>query len=148
MLRKASAIDALEFARTQGVILASAKGAVPNVADTIAGEAIRGSWWGHPAGKRIFAALRTLEESDEVLCCLVVAGKRSFVHARLWPALVRCAARFPPAHLAWTREVHLPSGKHARRDTPFPEWVPAEVVAQAKAMSEADALAALGDWAR
>jgi hypothetical protein len=141
-------MDVLEFVRAHGVVLASAKGPVPNVADAIAGEAIRGSWWAHPDGKRIFAALRTLEESDEVLCCQAVAGKRTFVHARLWPALVRCAARFPAARLAWTREVHLPSGKHARRDIAFPAWVPDAVAREASALAEADALAALGDWAR
>jgi hypothetical protein len=30
---------------------------------------------------------------------------------------------------------------------PFPKWVPAGVVAQAKSMSEQEALAALGTWA-
>ena len=32
------------------MLLQSAKGPVPNVADLVAGEPIKGSWWGHPAG--------------------------------------------------------------------------------------------------
>jgi hypothetical protein len=129
-------------------VLASARGPVPNLADQVAGEIVRGSWWGHAQGKRIFAALRELEESDDVLTCRVVAGKRTFVHARLWPALVRCAARFPGERLAWTREEHTASGKHVRRDVAFPAWVPNDVLRASEALSEDEALQALGGWAR
>jgi hypothetical protein len=129
-----------------GVMLASAKGPVPNVADTIAGERIRGSWWGHADGKRIFEALRALEESEDVLTCRIVQGKRSFVHRRLWPALVRCAARFPADRLASTRDEHTAQGRHARVDIPFPDWVPADVLREAGALSEDEARRALGDW--
>lgn len=140
--------DALAFVRTHGVVLASAKGPVPNLADAIADAPIRGSWWGHRDGKRIFAALRALEARDDVLCCHVVCGKRTFVHASRWPALVRCASRFPAGRLAWTREVHLPSGHHARADTAFPDWVPDGVVQEANALGEPEALALLGTWAQ
>lgn len=140
--------DALDFVRRHGVVLASAKGPVPNVADAVAGEPIRGSWWGHAQGKRIFAALSELADSGEVLTCRLVGGKRSFVHAHLWPALVRCAGRFPPDRLAWVREEHTPTGKHVRSEVPFPEWVPSDVQRAAEAFSEDAALRALGDWAR
>ena len=142
------AADAVAFVRAHGVVLASAKGPVPNLADAIAGEAIRGSWWGHPDGKRIFALMRAVEGEPDVLACNVVGGKRTFVHARLWPALVRCASRFPARNLAWTREVHSASGKHERVDLAFPAWVPAHAADAARGLSEADALAALGEWAR
>ena len=138
----------LTLLREHGVMLASAKGPVPNVADAIAGERIRGSWWGHSRGKRIFAALNALQDSDDVLTCRIVDGKRSFVHRRLWPALVRCAGRFPADWLASAREVHTPSGKHVRIDLPFPDWVPPDVRDVAAALSEDEALHALGDWAR
>jgi hypothetical protein len=140
--------DPLAFVQRHGVVLASAKGPVPNVAEAVAGETIRGSWWAHAQGKRIFAALRTLEDSDEVLACRLVDGKKTFVHARLWPALVRCAQRFPRERLAWTRERHTASGKHVRDDRLFPEWVSADVQRAATAWTEDEALHALGEWAR
>ena len=36
--------DGIAFVRKHGVVLASAKGPVPNLADAVAGEKIRGSW--------------------------------------------------------------------------------------------------------
>jgi len=33
----------------RGMLLASARGPIPNIAEMIAGEPIKGSWWGHPA---------------------------------------------------------------------------------------------------
>ena len=38
-------------------MLQSARGPLPNLAEWIAGEPIRGSWWGHPCGHETFAAL-------------------------------------------------------------------------------------------
>ena len=59
--------QARAFVERHGIVLASAKGAVPNLADAVAGEAIRGSWWGHRDGRRIFAALAALEDDEAVL---------------------------------------------------------------------------------
>src|ERR1700712_5513143 len=83
--------DVLEFVERHGIVLASAKGPVPNIADSIAGETIRGSWWGHAKGAEIFAALNAVADSDDVLCFRLVERKVTFVHRRLWPALVRLA---------------------------------------------------------
>jgi hypothetical protein len=55
----------------------------------IAGEPVRGSWWGHPAGKAIWRAGVAIEESGEALVCKLAGGKLTFVHRRLWPALAR-----------------------------------------------------------
>ena len=38
----------LKLIEEQEVMLESAKGSIPNLADKIAGEKIKGSWWGHP----------------------------------------------------------------------------------------------------
>ena len=141
------AAQALAFVRRQGVALESAAGPVPNVVEAIAGEPMRGSWWSHPRGRAIFRLLRSLRESPEILVCRVVAGKVTFVHRRLWPALARAAAAFPPAHLARLHEEHTAAGRHRVREIPYPEWVPADVHPQARALSEAEALAALGEWA-
>jgi hypothetical protein len=56
--------EALAFVRRAGVVLESARGPVPSLAETIAGERIRGSYWAHPQGTTIF--LKALDESDAV----------------------------------------------------------------------------------
>jgi hypothetical protein len=89
---------------------------------------------------------RAVRDSDDVLVCRVIRGKITFVHRRLWPALVRVAERFPPARLAQVREVHTPSGRHVTEEVPFPDWVPSAVRTQARKVSEAAALAELGGW--
>ena len=48
----AARFDPPGFVERHGVVLASARGPVPNVAEAVAGEPIRGSWWGHPASPR------------------------------------------------------------------------------------------------
>src|SRR6185503_19944407 len=39
---------ALDMVRRNGVMLESGTGPVPNLAELIAGEPIKGSWWAHP----------------------------------------------------------------------------------------------------
>lgn len=117
----------LAFVKRHGVVLQSARGAVPNVAEFVAGEPIRGSWWSHPAGKVIFRACAELDEHPDVLSCTLVDGKVTYVHARLWPALVKLADRFPTARLARSWQEHTASGEHRKRRVPFPRWVPEDV---------------------
>jgi hypothetical protein len=138
----ATAEEALAFVRRHGVVLASAKGTAPRLTEAIAGEAIAGSWWAHPKSHHIFSIL----DSDQVLVCRLVGGKITLVHRRLWPSLVRLAKCFTPEQLAQVREEHTPSGRHVSRLVPFPDWVPADVSAQAGAVEEQQALAALGAW--
>jgi hypothetical protein len=59
----------------------------PSLSGLIAGEAIRGSWWSHPAGKQIYAVGEALGHHPDVLACKLLDGKITFVHRRLWPAL-------------------------------------------------------------
>ncbi len=136
--------EVLGFIDRHGVVLASAKGPVPRVIDAIAKETVKGNWWAHPKGRQIFAALKVVNESETILVCRLINGKVTFVHRRLWPALVRVASRFPPDRIARVREVHTASGHHINRETAFPKWVPAQVKKLAKAMSEEAAFAALG----
>jgi hypothetical protein len=138
--------DALEFVRREGIVLQSARGRVPSLAELVAGGRIAGSWWGHPKGHEIFRAAERVIESGEVLVCRLVDGKITYVHRRLWPALVRLAPRFPPGGLAQVAEEHTSSGRHRRRVTPFPEWVPPDVEAAAARLSEAEAERQLAPW--
>lgn len=141
-----SAAQALDFVREHGVVLASAKGPVPRLTEAIIGEPIRGSWWAHAQGREIFAVLRAVSESEQVLVCRLVDGKITLVHRRLWPALVHLAARFASEQLARVREQHTSSGRHVNHEIAFPQWVPADVARQAKKIREDEALAAFSPW--
>jgi hypothetical protein len=136
--------QALAFVERHGVVCeASRRGGIPSLVDAIAGEAVRGNWWSHPRSKAIFAVTRAVRDSQDVLLCRLVDGKISFVHRRLWPALVRIANQFDPARLAGLHEAHTASGKHTIEQTPFPNWVSADVLAASRKFSEAEGMAEL-----
>lgn len=126
-----------------GMLLQSARGPLPNVAELVAGEPIKGSWWGHPMGHQIFNTLAELNDSTDVVRLRLVNGKVTLVHRRLWPALVRVAEQFTPRQLAALHEEHTSSGAHRVIEHRFPDWVPADVLLAAEAMSVAAALAQL-----
>lgn len=134
------------FVRTHGVVLESAAGPVPSLAAAVAGGPIRGSWWAHPRSHEIFELTQAIRDREDVLVCRLVDGRITFVHRRLWPALVRAAGRFPGKRLAQIHEVHTASGRHVTREVAFPKWVPDDVVAEASQLSEEAALASLGSW--
>jgi hypothetical protein len=134
-----SVTEALNFIEQHGIVVQAAHGPVPNLAEAIAGEPIRGSWWSHPQGREIFHMIQIVSDSPDVLVCKLVEGKVTYVHRRLWPALVKLASRFPKEQLSQIREAHTPSGAHALRRKPFPSWVPPEVVNEAKALPLAEA---------
>jgi hypothetical protein len=138
--------EALALVRTHGLVLESGAGPAPSLAEAIAGEPIRGSWWAHARGREIFAVTRKIRDSPDVLVCRLVDGKITYVHRRLWPALVRLSDRIPHAHLAQIREVHTDSGKHVVEESRFPAWVPREVAAQASDLDEKSAIRQLGSW--
>ena len=140
------AFDPVAFVERHGVVLASAKGSVPSVAEAVAGEPIRGSWWGHAKGSEIFHALGVLDDSPDVLSFKLIDGKNTYVHRRLWPALVRLADALGKERLTSVKQEHTASGAHRNVSTPFPKWVPAEVKEQASQLSETEARAALGPW--
>jgi hypothetical protein len=140
---------ALAFVRRHGVVLeGAARGPVPSLAEAVVGGPIRGSWWGHAKGHEIFWLTRAVRDSGDVLVCRLVAGKVTYVHRRLWSAVVRLAGRLAREDLAALREVHTRLGRHELRVVPFPRWVPADVKRQARRLSEAEARAALGPWCR
>ncbi len=137
---------ALTFVERHGIVLQSAKGPVPNLVDAIAGESVKGSWWGHPKSQEIFGVLEAVLDSDQVLPCRLVDGKVTFVHRRLWPALVRLSSHFRKSQLAREWSEHTASGAHRKRRVAFPKWVPGEVGAAARRLSEQQALRELGEF--
>ncbi len=129
----------LAFVRRHGIVLQAARGPVPSLAEAIAGGPIRGSWWGHAKGQEIFRVAEVISDSEDVLVCKLVGDKVTYVHRRLWPALVKLASRFPKSGLARTWNEHTETGAHRSRREPFPKWVPPEVAREAAALGEGDA---------
>ena len=143
--------QALAFVKRHGIVLESARVPVPSLAAKVAGEPMRGSWWSHPKGHEIFRLSRAIRESPDVLVCRLVDGKVTYVHRHLWPALVVLAGRFSKKSLAAIQEVHTPAGRHKLLITPFPDWVPKEVLRASRELSAQQAasqLPAILDGAR
>ena len=138
--------EGLAFVKRHGVVLQAARGPVPSLAEAIAGGPIRGSWWGHPKGHEIFRTAEAICESPEVLVCKLVDGKVTYIHRRLWPALVKLASRFRKAQLAKVWNEHTRSGAHRSRRMAFPAWVPSDVVKEAQRLSIEDAEEILSPW--
>lgn len=146
--RRTPASRWLRFVEQHGVVLASARGPVPCVAEAVAGQPIVGSWWAHPKGKAIFAALSELDDSDDVRCFKLVDGKVTFVHRRVWPALARLASGgvIAAGRVASIQQEHMPTGEHRNLVTPFPDWVPDDVARAATTLTIEAARAQLGAW--
>lgn len=68
---------------------------LPSVAGIVAAATgtgpVRGSWWGHPAGRAIFRCCERLVEQPDVVIAKLVSGKITYIHERLWPALISVA---------------------------------------------------------
>ncbi|HEY3493697.1 MAG TPA: hypothetical protein VGK73_03380 [Polyangiaceae bacterium] len=133
----------LDFVAEHGIVLQAARGPVPSLAEAITGGPIRGSWWAHSKGHEIFRVADAVSESDEVLVCRLVEGKVTYVHRRLWPALVKLAGRFEPERLAKIWEEHTKTGAHRAHSLEFPKWVPKAVLREAERLSVAEAELAL-----
>jgi hypothetical protein len=86
---------------------------------------------------------RAIRRSPDVLVCRLVDGKITYVHRRIWPALVSFAGRFSRERLAALNEVHTPAGKHKVLSIPFPDWVPQEVLRAAQELTEKEAASQL-----
>ena len=121
---------------------------MPNLAEHVVGEPIRGSWWGHARSHEIFAVINAVLASPDVVATRLVNGKVTLIHRRRWPALVRVADRFPADRIAAVSNEHTPSGAHRKVEIPFPEWVPADAMAAAELLTTDEALAQLPECLR
>lgn len=127
--------QALSFVQKHGVVLQAARGPVPSLAEFIAGGPIKGSWWAHSKSHRIFELATVVSDHPDVLVCKLIEGKVTYVHRRLWPALVKLAARFDPTQLARVADEHTKTGAHRSIVTPFPKWVSGDVAREARQLS-------------
>jgi hypothetical protein len=92
----------------------------------------------------MYRVFEEVGDSNQVLVCRLVGGKVTFVHRRLWPALVRLESRLPKRALAAVRQEHTARGSHRTVVTAFPRWVPKQVLGRAKRLSVAQAVAEFG----
>src|ERR1700734_1570360 len=126
---------AMAFVRRHGMVLVSAKVPAPRLTEASAREPMKGSCWGHAKRHQIFAILQQLGDSPDILGCRFIAGRVTFVHRRLWPAIDKLASHFHAEQLAQVRQEHTASGKHINLLTAYPQWVPAEILEEAERLT-------------
>ena len=138
--------QAIAFVRRHGIVLESAhvRGR-PSLADAIVGARVRGNWWNHPKGKAIFWITRAVRDSKDVLVCRLIDGKVTYVHRRVWPAVVRLAPEIGWRRIDAIVETHTPTGAHVMRVRRFPGWVDVATKRAAKRLSPEAAHRALGE---
>jgi hypothetical protein len=118
------------------MLLESARGPIPNVAELITGERISGAGGAHPFSHAIFAAINAVADSPDVVRLRLVNGKVTLAYRRVWPTVVRVSAGISPERLASIEAQHSASGAHRNVETPFPEWVPADAIEAAASVTE------------
>jgi hypothetical protein len=64
---------------------------IRSVVGILAGGALKGSWWSHPASHAMFHCLEQVGDSPDVLTCRLVARKVTFLHRALWPPFLTVA---------------------------------------------------------
>jgi hypothetical protein len=69
---------------------------LPSLVALVAGGPVRGSWWGHPLGHTIFVTGEALFAHRDVLHAKLVSGKATWIHRRLWPAVLSAALSREP----------------------------------------------------
>jgi hypothetical protein len=119
--------DALALLERQQLLPLTSVPPLKCLVDEIAGEHVKGSWWGHKAGKAIFNIASALEDHDDVLSVKLLAGKVTFVHRAVWPSLLRVVTdaawrKTAKALLVHSRQQHTASGKHVTIDEEWDAW--------------------------
>ncbi len=79
----------------QGWLLA-ADSELPSVATLVAGEPIRGSWWGHPSSGDIYRVMEEMDDHPDVANVRLLSRKVTYLYRSLWPALLAVASSREP----------------------------------------------------
>jgi len=87
--------SALSQLKRRGFLLLSDSN-LPSVTTLFAGRPLRGSWWGHPRGHDIFRVVCGIADHPDVAEIKLISGKVTFVHRKLWPALLAIATAREP----------------------------------------------------
>lgn len=78
---------ALSDLRRYGILMESDAN-LPSVTTITVGGPIRGSWWKHPKAHEIHYVTRQMASHSDVLVTKLVSRKVTYVHRKLWPAIV------------------------------------------------------------
>jgi hypothetical protein len=65
---------------------------LPSFTGAVVGAPFRGSWWAHPRTHEIYDLLQHFHRGAGALAVKLVDGKVTYVHRRLWPALLGVVA--------------------------------------------------------
>ncbi len=112
---------ALEELERYGILLESDP-RLPSVASLVAGEPMRGSWWGHARGEAIFRVTKELADHHDVLVTKLVSGKVTYIQRRLWPPIIAVGSAREPwqleglSHAAQSLLVAVPRQGELRTD--------------------------------
>jgi hypothetical protein len=90
--------ETLEELKKNGLLLES-DSKLPSVSRIVAGESIKGSWWGHPRSHEIYAVAKRLSNHPDVVVTKLISGKVTYLHRRLWPPLFAVAVAREPWQL-------------------------------------------------
>jgi hypothetical protein len=77
-------------------LLLESDSVLPSVVSLLVGSPVHGSWWGHPRGHAIYHVSGELAHHRDVLVARLVSGKVTYVHRRLWPAVLGVATAREP----------------------------------------------------
>ena len=89
---------ALEELQALGILLHS-DATLPSVSSLVAGEPVRGSWWSHPRANDIYEVVEGLDHHPGVIVAKLVSGKNTYVHRRLWSAIIAIGVAREPWQL-------------------------------------------------
>ena len=93
-------LDQILLTLARDGLLMQADVRLPSLVTLVAGEPVRGSWWGHPMGDTIHVLGKAIRSHKDVIVAYLIAGKITFLHRKLWPALFGVAASGEP----WQRK--------------------------------------------
>lgn len=120
-----------------GVLLVS-DSKLPSVAGLVARAPLGGSWWAHPQSHEIFRIASRLGSRPDVLAPRLVAGKVTFLHKKLWPALLAVGRAREPWQLDGLSERARKLFERVERDGALrTDELAAETGERAKSLGEA-----------
>lgn len=83
--------EAIALLKADRLLMLAPHPPLRSLVEEIGGPGITGNWWGHAAGGLIFKLSSDLADHPDTLVVKLVAGKVTYVHRSLWPALLRVA---------------------------------------------------------
>lgn len=81
--------------KKEGLLLLS-DASLPSLTAHIAGEPIKGSWWGHPLGNLMYNISNQMEDDPQILTVKLINKKITYLDKKHWPALFTLAQSESP----------------------------------------------------